>query len=225
VDTARKGTVDSSQSNLNWNSTQWQNTTLSAYQDQLSHIALDKQQYIAFIIIGVIVSIYCIFSVFGFLGAVFARRALVAFYSTALWFLLIINLATGIYTSRSVVQRRQNIINECVQETSNSNNGTIANAENKLTSAGCSAASKVGIVLTIVIFVIQWLIQLYACIIVKRYVEQLSEEQGFRRHAAGNRISKGGEIGGYYAHQPLQPMPASGPYPYAHEEHSYGNKV
>jgi len=224
VDTIHKGTVDSSQSNLSWNSTQYQNATLSEYQDQLDHIALDKQQFYAFIVIGVIVTIYCLFSIFGFVGAIFARRALVTFYSTALWILLIINLVSGAYSSWSVVHRRQSIVDECVAQTSNPNNNTLTNAENKLTSAACGGASNVGIVLAIIGFVIQWLIQLYACIIVKRYVEQLSEEQGYRRHMAGNRIGKGGDVGGYYAHQPLQNMSASGPYPYAHEDHSYGNK-
>jgi len=222
VDTAHKGPVDSSQSNLNWNSTQWQNSTLSDYENQLDHIALDKQQYYAFIVIGIIVTIYCLFSIFGFLGALFARRALVAFYSTALWVLLVVNLVSGIYSCRSIVQRRQNIVNECLAQTNNDSN--TSNIENKLTSASCNAASKVGIVIAIVVFVIQWLIQLYACIIVKRYVEQLGEEQGYRRQTGGNRINKGGDLGGYYAHQPLQNMPA-GPYPYTHEDHSYGGKV
>ncbi|KAG8864295.1 hypothetical protein FRB96_006116 [Tulasnella sp. 330] len=229
-DTFRKGTVDSSQSYINWNTTQYQNATFSDYQKSLDDLALDKGQLYGFLAVAIIITIYCLFSIFGFIGSVFAKRGLVAFYSTALWGMLIVNFFLGAYQSWSVAHRRQAIINECVSQTVNTNTSTIANDENKLTADACNAVSKASVVITIALFVIQWLIQLYECIIVKRYVEQLSEEQGYRRHTAGNRIGKGGDGGGgYYPHQPLgnheMMPPPSGPYPYAHEDHSYGNKV
>ncbi|KAG9007974.1 hypothetical protein FRB95_014469 [Tulasnella sp. JGI-2019a] len=231
IDTFHKGTVDSSQSNLNnWNSTQWANSTANDYAKSLDGLALDKTQLYTFLVIAIATTIYCLFSVFGFIGSVIAKRGLVAFYSTALWILLVINLLLGVYSSYSVVHRRQSLVDDCIAQTNNNNTSTIAGEENKLTSAACSAVSKASVYITIALFIIQWLIQLYACVIVKRYVEQLSEEQGYRRHMAGNRIGKGDAgTGGYYPHQPLghheMMPPPSGPYPYAHEDHSYGNKV
>lgn len=99
-------------------------------------------------------------SLIRFLGAVFAKRGLVAFYSTALLFSLILNFLCGVYSSWSAVHRRQGIVNECVQQTQNNNTGTVANDENKLTSDACSAASKAGVVIAIALFVIIWLIEL-----------------------------------------------------------------
>lgn len=65
ADTFHKGTVDSSMSNINWNTTQYQNATLSDWQNQLNGLALDKQQLYAFIVVGVIMTLYFLFSIFG----------------------------------------------------------------------------------------------------------------------------------------------------------------
>lgn len=89
-----------------------------------------------------------------------AKRALVAFYSTALWFMLVVNLLLGIYQSWAVVNRRQSIVNQCIAQTVNTNTSEVANEENKLTASACNDVSKAGIWIVIMLFVIQWLIQL-----------------------------------------------------------------
>lgn len=227
VQTAKHGTVNDNMSTLdNINATQFQNaTTFNDINMDLNGVALDKGQYYAFIVIGVIFTLYTLFSLFGFVGAIFRKRGLVAWYSTLLWVLLLLNLGVGIYSIDATIKQRQSLSDQCAAKTANSQSGTIANDENKVTSTICSAASKAGVALAIAIFVIEWLLQLYACIIVKRYVEQLSEEQAYRPHDAGNRIQKGGEAGSYYAHEPLVGgQHELGPYPYADAGHSFGNK-
>lgn len=227
IRTAKYGTVDSNLSSLNnLNSTITNSTNTDDWQSSLNSVALDKQQYYAFIVIGVILSIYTLFSLFGFLGAIFRKRAFVALYSTVLWFLLGANIAVGVYMSYSAIRRRNDLAAQCAADSQNNQNNIIADGENKITSAACDAASKIGIAVYIIVTVVQLLIQLYCCIIVKRYVEQLSEEQGFKQHVAGNRVAKeAGSYGSYYPHQPLSNQHELGPYPYAQPDHSFGAKV
>jgi len=218
-----KGTVDSSMANIQLNTTQGE--TFAEWEKSFDGLALDKEQYYVFWVCAIVATIWCLFSIFGFVGAVFAKRALVAFYSTSLWILLVANLVLGIYNCYSVVHRRQSIVDSCLQQVNNPNSSSFANDENKLTADACNAASKAGIAVVIALVVVELLLQLYACVIVKRYVEQLGEEQGYRRHLAGNRVNKGGDApGAYYPHQPLGSHEmSSGPYPYADPAHSYGN--
>ncbi|KAG8891429.1 hypothetical protein FRC00_013683, partial [Tulasnella sp. 408] len=226
IRTAKYGTVDSHLSSFNNNSTITQLNDSEDWQSALNSVALDKQQYYAFIVIGVILSIYTLFSVFGFIGSIFRKRALVALYSTVLWFLLGANLGIAIYMSYSAIRRRNDLANQCANDAKNNQDNFIADGQNKITSAACDAASKIGIAVYIIVSVLQLLIQLYCCIIVKRYVEQLTEEQGFKQHVAGNRVAKdAGAYGSYYPHQPLTNQHELGPYPYAQPDHSFGAKV
>ncbi|KAG8908099.1 hypothetical protein FRB99_000543 [Tulasnella sp. 403] len=231
VRTAKYGTVDDNMStfdNLNSTSVQMQQDD---WQDTLNSVALDKQQYIAFIVVAIILTVYTLFSIFGFVGSIFRKRALVAIYSSVLWVLLLINLASGIYMCIATIRRRNDLAAECADDAANDNNTALSDAENKFTEAACNAASKIGVAVYIAAFVIQWLIQLYACIIVKRYVEQLSEEQAYNYHTGGNKVGKGSKAAGsYYPHQPLgsshELMPApGGAYAYAHPDHSFGSKA
>lgn len=226
IRTAKYGTVDSNLSSLNNNSTINAINDSDDWKSALNSVALDKQQYYAFIVIGVILSIYTIFSVFGFIGSIFRKRALVALYSTVLWFLLGANIAIGVYMSYSVIKRRNDLSAQCAADAKNNQDNVIADGQNKITTAACDAASKIGVAVYIIVVVIQLLIQLYCCIIVKRYVEQLTEEQGFKQHVAGNRVAKdAGSYGSYYPHQPLSNQHELGPYPYAQPDHSFGAKV
>jgi len=231
VRTAKYGTVDDAMSSSNWNTTNW-NLNTTNWESQLDSIALNKGQYYAYIVIGIILSIYALLSVFGFIGSIVRNRALVAFYSTMLWILLLVNLAIGIYNIKSTIDRRNALSQQCKDQTHDSDSGELVTLENKFTTAACSAATKVGIAVGIAIFVVEWLLQLYACVIVKRYVSQLSEEQSFRAYTPGNRVAKGGSevVGSYYPHQPLgsqvELMPApGGAYPYNQPDHSFGSKV
>jgi len=233
--TAKNGTVPEGQSSLDFSSGNVNysgNSSVSYHwRGSLNAIALDKRQFWSFVAAGVFCTIYAIFSVFGFIGAVMKRRALVAFYSTAIWFLLGFNLVSGVWMSYSVIRGRQKVVDQCLTQIKNASTTTVAGVDqNQVNAKACSGATKAVIAITIAGFVIQWLIHLYCCIIVKRYVQQLSEEQGYRRHMAGNKIGKGGAgPAGYYAHQPLgsheMMPPPSGPYPYSKGDHSFGSKV
>jgi len=228
VRTAKYGTVDASMSNTNITITNVNSTT--GIENALDNVALDKSQYYAYIVIGIVYSLYTLFSLFGFFGAIVRKRSLVAFYSTTLWILLLVNLALGIYQSKTAVDRESTLKAQCDASHASSSSGIVGTTENKVTNVACDAESKANAAVTIIVFVFWWLIQLYCCVIVKRYVEQLSEEQGFRQYAAGNKVAKGQEVvGSYYPHQPLgsqvELMPAPGPYPYAQPDHSFGAKV
>ncbi|KAG8914396.1 hypothetical protein FRC01_004096 [Tulasnella sp. 417] len=226
VRTAKYGTVNSNLSSFNSNSTLTQINDNDDWKTALNSVALDKQQYYAFIVIGVILTIYTLFSVFGFIGSIFRKRALVALYSTVLWFLLGANLGIAIYMSYSAIRRRNDLADQCANDAKNNQDNFIADQQNKITDAACDAASKIGIAVYIIVAVVQLLIQLYCCIIVKRYVEQLTEEQGFKQHVAGNRVAKdAGSFGSYYPHQPLTNQHELGPYPYSQPDHSFGTKA
>jgi len=180
-----------------------------------NNVAYDKAQFYVYIGGGVIVSLYALFSIAGLLGSIIRNRAMVAIYSTALWLLLGVHLSFGVYAIVTDVHNRTSIKNQCLQD---------QNTDPSI----CGAATNVSITLAAIILAIEILIQLYCCIIVKRYVEQLFEEQAYRGYGAGNRVVKQGNEGGsYYPHAPLPTgqQHELGPYPYSQAEHSYGPKV
>ncbi|KAG8930249.1 hypothetical protein FRC03_008759 [Tulasnella sp. 419] len=187
----------------------------------LDKVYLDKTQFTAFIIAGVVASLTALFSLFGLIGTIFRRRALVAMYSTILWIFLVVHLAVGSFYIYSVIKYRNQTADECNKQT----NGQYQDA--------CKVATKWVIGIYIAVLAIFWLIEFYCCIIVKRYVEQLGEEQAFKSHTGGNKTHNygGGGSTSYYPHQPLNSgahelMPApGGHYPYNSPAHSFGNKA
>jgi len=209
--TAKNGTVSEAQSSLNGLSS----TTFNGYKG----VALDKAQYYAFIVIGIITTMYALCSLAGFIGSILRKRRLVALYSTLLWILLTVNIGVAIYVGYVDIHNRGQIQSDCQQWAAN---GTVSDN-------GCDDGSHVSVAVEIISLIISLLFQLYGCIIVKRYVEQLSEEQGFQFVRAGNRVLKTGDASGsYYPHQPLGTQPQQhelGPYPYGQPDNSFGTKV
>ena len=65
IDTAKYGTVDSGLSSVDWNNVNTSTNSLSGIQSQLNAVTVNKTQFYIFIVIGVITTIYTLFSLAG----------------------------------------------------------------------------------------------------------------------------------------------------------------
>ncbi|EJT99963.1 hypothetical protein DACRYDRAFT_23497 [Dacryopinax primogenitus] len=120
------------------------------------------------IIAGILWLLLFLFSVFGFIGTLSARRTFVLVYSRMLWIhwfvstfvgsILIWNLSRKSFHTKYLAQ--------CEAEDPKHN-----------TAAVCEKSLQIGRGIYIAVFVVFQLISLYGCIIVSRYVKQLQEEQ------------------------------------------------
>ncbi|KZT54655.1 hypothetical protein CALCODRAFT_473171 [Calocera cornea HHB12733] len=110
-----------------------------------------------------------LFSLFGFVGAIFASRGLVKSYSVILWINWLLTLVAGglaiwqLFRSNSV----DTVVDSC-QAT-----------DPTASVSDCTDAFKIVRIVYICIFAVLELIILYACVIVSRYVDQLSQEVMF----------------------------------------------
>jgi len=129
----------------------------------------DTAQKVILIVAGVVYGVLAAFSLFGFIGAVCASRPLVKSYSVILWINWLLSLAAGglaiwqLFRSNST----DTVVDSCRA------------ADPQATVDDCTNAFKIIRIVYIVIFAVLELIVLYACVIVSRYVDQLSQEQMF----------------------------------------------
>jgi len=183
----------------------WLTYAKSSQPDQLT---LNKTQKIAIIVAGVVFSLMCIASLFGFIGAVIRKRALVAFYATELWILTVVELAAGAFLIYTIFHNSDQFTQECIDNVNKQVQGSGANITVDA-AAVCNFGGKTGRIAFIVSFVVSLLIQAYCALIVSRYVSQLSEEQAYRHSAQVGVRSAFNTSSGYYPHQPLNPSGAN----------------
>jgi len=113
-------------------------------------------------------SILSIVSLFGFLGACFRKRGFVSVYSTVLGIHLIFSLITGIFSIWSLFHKTgSDAVEKCVEAGS---------AEN-VTAEACQKSYTMLRIITIVVFILIILIEIYGLVIVSNYVEQLDDEE------------------------------------------------
>lgn len=134
---------------------------------QLSTHPREKWEEIALWIHSVIFSLLGLLAVFGFLGCLIKSRGMVRSFAVALALHFGFSLASGVFTLYTLFrQSPQEVIDKCV-------NGS----EDPEIVQGCS--NGVGLMkgLMVAIYVITWLVQIYAYFVVERYVDQLDDEE------------------------------------------------
>jgi len=128
---------------------------------------VSKTEEIAIWIHSVMFSLLGLLAVMGFLGCLIKSRGMVSSFAFALAIHLGFSVASGIFTIYMVFkQNDQETITKCI-------NGSTDDSVIE------SCKNGVGLMkgLMIAIYIITWLIQLYAYFVVERYVDQLDDEE------------------------------------------------
>jgi len=136
----------------------------------VAHIAsvpLSQQDTIALYISAVLFTLLGVVSVFGFIGACIRNASLVSLYGTMLVGHLIFGIIAGIFSIYSLFhQDASDLSSQCDNA-----------AANDVTSQLCGNGMTTVKGIIIAGLVISWLIQLYACLIVYNYADQVDEEK------------------------------------------------
>jgi len=185
------------------------------------------------IIAGVVWTVFALFGLFGFVGAIIRNRALVRTYSFFLWIQLLVGLAMGIFIVVAFFNNslRSTIINECTNRLDELQTSTVSLASARQSKEAlettCSSVfnqSRIGFIVSLCFSL---LLNLYCCFIVYRYGTQLTEEQQYRgnSHAMGQTYAAKDAPQGYYPHTPMNNVTGRQgyyEYPYAQKEHGFG---
>ncbi|KIY46171.1 hypothetical protein FISHEDRAFT_60641 [Fistulina hepatica ATCC 64428] len=140
---------------------------------QAAHATGNKVSYIIQILVYAILAL---FSVFGLVGAISKKRGMVRGFSIFLIVHLLLSIASGIYSLWSLFNQTQSYVNECVSQ---SGSGSTAN---------CKSTVKTMKGVMVTVFICIWLIEIYGCMIVHSFWEQLRDENemGLRNMAWKN---------------------------------------
>ncbi|THH04305.1 hypothetical protein EW145_g5622 [Phellinidium pouzarii] len=155
-------------------------------------VTFERRAYIVLIIFAVVMSILAISSVLGFFGSMFRRYRPVAIYSSMLNWML---------------GSKDKIMQTCIN---GSTDQSVINACNHIDAFRFGWIGGV---------VLSWIIQLYECIIVARYVIQLQEEKEESWRLSS--MKSYAQIPNRTSTEALNYPSVS--YPYADKENSYGN--
>jgi len=131
---------------------------------------LSQRDQIALYIQTVLSTLLAVVSVFGFIGAAMRRRTMLNLFWMLLAAHLVFSLGSGIFTIYSMFN--DDVTSVLTQQCTNA-------AIDDITSEFCGNGMTVVKGIIIAFFVISWLFQLYACIIVANYVDQLDEEKSY----------------------------------------------
>jgi len=134
---------------------------------QLPQHPLDNRDEVALWVQTIMYTLLAILSLFGLIGVFNKSRTLVSLYSTMLNSHLGFSIATGVFFLYTLFHRTgDNDIQNCV-------NGST----DDLKKEACKKGFEVMRGVIVGAFVLVWLIELYGCIIVANYVEQLDDEE------------------------------------------------
>jgi len=133
---------------------------------QLKQNPLDRSEEIALWIHSSMFTLLALLSVFGFIGAIIKNRGMISSFAVALAIHLGFSIASGIFTLYS--QFKQNSADAVA---------TCLSASTDATEDGCKSGIAIMKGIMVAIYVITWLIQLYAYFIVERYADQLDDEE------------------------------------------------
>jgi len=139
---------------------------------QLSHLnehPLGKIDQISLWIQTSMFTLLAVLAIFGFIGAIIKNRGMVSGFAIAIAVHLGFSIAAGSFAIYTMFARNsQATLDSCVQKANDDSDATLQSCKN-------------GVVLikalVVVIYVLTWLIQLYAYFVVERYVDQLDEER------------------------------------------------
>jgi hypothetical protein len=134
---------------------------------QPNSIPMDKSEKIALYIHSGMFSILALLAVFGFFGAIVKNRSMISGFAIALAIHLGFSVASGIFALYNIFkQDPQDAIAACMSR-----------ATDTETQNNCPTTISVMKGVMVGVYVITWLIQIYAYFIVERYAEQLDDEQ------------------------------------------------
>jgi len=141
---------------------------------QLSHLnehPLGKIDQIALWIQSSLFSLLALLAIFGFIGAMIKNRGMVSGFATGIAIHLGFSIIASCFAIYAMFKRNsQAILDKCIQRANDNSDATVQSC-------------KKGIILikalVVVIYVLTWIIQLYAYFVVERYVDQLDEERLF----------------------------------------------
>jgi len=134
---------------------------------QLPESSLDQRNKIALWIQTIMYTLLAILSLFGLIGVFSKTRSFISVYSTILYSHLGFSIATGIFFLYTLFyQTGDNDIQSCI-------NGSTDDTKIEACRKGFETIRGV----IVGVFVLIWLIELYGCIIVANYAEQLEEEE------------------------------------------------
>ncbi|KAL0958904.1 hypothetical protein HGRIS_014222 [Hohenbuehelia grisea] len=182
-------------------------------------IPLDSTQRVSAEISVVIWGLLTAISLLGFVGACTKNRLLISLFSGMLIFQLVLSIATGIFAI--VVLFRDNaqvIIDQCLQDERDKGNTSISESD-------CRTGLALIKGLTVGLYVLIWLLSLYAIIIVNNYVKQLEDEDDVRMANAGEAKTPDATLPVVVAttyNSYNTPSSNAGQYPFADKTQSFG---
>jgi len=141
---------------------------------KISHLKehpLGKTDEISLWIQSSLFSLLAVLALFGFFGTMIKNRGMVSGFAIAIAIHLGFSIAAGcfsIYTMFAL--HSQTALDSCLQK---------ANDDSDATIQSCKSGLILIKAVMVVIYVLTWLIQLYAYFVVERYVDQLDEERLF----------------------------------------------
>jgi len=135
---------------------------------QLSKNPMDKADEIALWIHSGMFTILAALAVLGFIGALIKSRSMVSSFALALAIHLGFSIASGIFRLYTLFrQNPQEALANCVNDA----------ADNSESTTTCQNGLAIMKGVMVAIYIVTWLIQLYAYFVVERYVDQLEDEE------------------------------------------------
>jgi len=172
------------------------------------------KEKIAAIVVAIVMSILFIVCLCGFLGSVIRSRRLVSIYSKALKWLLAFSIGAGIgYIILMFTMSKSKFIEIC-------ENGS----SDQSIKDECQNVNQIRYI-AIGWIVFNWIIHLYMCIIVSRYVRQLEEEDSEKYRLKSMNSNAVYQRAANRDSMEHLVYPRTAQYPYADGKHSFGSHV
>jgi hypothetical protein len=179
---------------------------------QLSKNPMDRADEIALWIHSGMFTILGALAVLGFIGALIKSRSMVSSFAIALAIHLGFSIASGIFRLYTLFkQSPQEALANCLNET----------AEDSETAKTCHDGLAVMKGVMIAIYVITWLIQLYAYFVVERYADQLEDEEMAKHTVVIPRTGYETSTPQMTTYNGFAPS-AAGSYPFTESRQAYG---
>lgn len=183
---------------------------------QLRQHPLTTTDTVALYVHSVLFTILALLSLFGFVGALIKQRDFVNAYASGLMLYLVLSLVSGIYALYALFhQNSQAQITKCL-------NGVSDNVTKQVCNNGIAIMKGVAVAL----YVVMWLLIIYAYIIVSNYVDQLDDEMSIKETKQMiNSISQPAPVTTYTSFGPGAPAAGYLTTPAGHSHGLHGNMV
>ncbi|KAG5734987.1 hypothetical protein E4T56_gene17921 [Termitomyces sp. T112] len=163
-------------------------------------------------------TILTLLSVFGFIGCLIKSRNSVYAYSNGILITLLLSIASGSYSLWALFhENSETVISNCL-------NGDTDGVTESICKNGINVYKGV----TVAVYIVIWLLMIYAYVIVDNYVEQLDDEMAVKEtRQIVNSISQPQVTVApiavpAYASYPASQVPPGSAYAFSHSNQSYG---